>query len=47
MSFILPSKYGGDVPLPKNEAVNIKEVPRKIVAVIAFAGLPVLWATTE
>lgn len=38
MSFILPSRYGGDVPLPKNEAVKIKEVPRKIVAVVAFSG---------
>ncbi|XP_060958451.1 heme-binding-like protein At3g10130, chloroplastic isoform X1 [Cannabis sativa] len=38
MSFVLPSKYGADVPLPNNPSVKIKEVPRKIVAVVAFSG---------
>uniref|UniRef100_A0A3Q7EE31 Uncharacterized protein n=1 Tax=Solanum lycopersicum TaxID=4081 RepID=A0A3Q7EE31_SOLLC len=38
MSFVMPSKYGSDLPLPKNFYVTIKEVPRKIVAVVAFSG---------
>ncbi|KAL5545835.1 hypothetical protein UlMin_005522 [Ulmus minor] len=38
MSFVLPSKYGADLPLPKDASVRIKEVPRKIVAVVAFSG---------
>lgn len=38
MSFILPSKYGSNFPLPKNSAVTIKEVPSRIVAVVAFSG---------
>ncbi|XP_062112772.1 heme-binding-like protein At3g10130, chloroplastic [Humulus lupulus] len=38
MSFVLPSKYGADVPLPNNPSVKIKEVPKKIVAVVAFSG---------
>ncbi|PON83085.1 SOUL heme-binding protein [Trema orientale] len=38
MSFVLPSKYGTDLPLPNNPSVKIKEVPRKIVAVVAFSG---------
>uniref|UniRef100_A0A0D9VGN0 Carbonic anhydrase n=2 Tax=Leersia perrieri TaxID=77586 RepID=A0A0D9VGN0_9ORYZ len=39
MSFVLPSKYGRDLPLPKDPSVTIKEVPAKIVAVAAFSGL--------
>lgn len=39
MSFVMPSKYGSDVPSPKDPSVTIKEVPRKIVAVVAFSGL--------
>lgn len=39
MSFVMPSKYGGDLPLPKDPSVRIKEVPRKTVAVVAFSGL--------
>nr|XP_043621617.1 heme-binding-like protein At3g10130, chloroplastic isoform X2 [Erigeron canadensis] len=38
MSFIMPSKYGSNLPLPKNSAVTIKEVPGRIVAVVAFSG---------
>ncbi|XP_017976124.1 PREDICTED: heme-binding-like protein At3g10130, chloroplastic isoform X1 [Theobroma cacao] len=38
MSFVMPSKYGSNVPLPKDPSVRIKEVPRKVVAVVAFSG---------
>ncbi|KAA8516721.1 hypothetical protein F0562_016773 [Nyssa sinensis] len=38
MSFVMPSKYGSDLPLPKDSSVRIREVPRKIVAVVAFSG---------
>lgn len=38
MSFVMPSKYGANLPLPKDSSVMIKEVPRKIVAVVAFSG---------
>lgn len=38
MSFVMPSKYGANLPLPKDPSVTIKEVPRKIVAVMAFSG---------
>jgi hypothetical protein len=38
MSFVMPSKYGPDLPLPKDPSVTIKEVPAKIVAVAAFSG---------
>lgn len=38
MSFVLPSKYGSNLPLPKDPSVKIIEVPRKIVAVVAFSG---------
>ncbi|XP_027768407.1 heme-binding-like protein At3g10130, chloroplastic isoform X2 [Solanum pennellii] len=37
MSFVMPSKYGSDLPLPKDTSVTIKEVPRKTVAVVAFS----------
>ncbi|XP_027349516.1 heme-binding-like protein At3g10130, chloroplastic [Abrus precatorius] len=38
MSFVMPSKYGADLPLPNDSSVRIKEVPRKIVAVVSFSG---------
>ncbi|CAK9152002.1 unnamed protein product [Ilex paraguariensis] len=38
MSFVMPSKYGSNLPLPKDSSVTIKEVPSKIVAVTAFSG---------
>lgn len=38
MSFVMPSKYGSNLPLPKDPSVQIQEVPRKIVAVLAFSG---------
>ncbi|KAL5806568.1 hypothetical protein ACOSQ4_029301 [Xanthoceras sorbifolium] len=38
MSFVMPAKYGADLPLPKDPSVRIKEVPSKVVAVIAFSG---------
>lgn len=42
MSFVMPSKYGANLPLPKDPSVRIKEVPKKVVAVVAFSGLYVL-----
>ncbi|ONK57437.1 uncharacterized protein A4U43_C09F510 [Asparagus officinalis] len=38
MSFVMPSKYGANLPLPKDPSVRIKEVPHKIVAITAFSG---------
>jgi hypothetical protein len=38
MSFVLPAKYGSNLPRPKDPSVTIKEVPSKIVAVAAFSG---------
>ncbi|KAK4272730.1 hypothetical protein QN277_021244 [Acacia crassicarpa] len=38
MSFVMPSKYGANLPSPKDSSVKIKEVPGKIVAVVAFSG---------
>ncbi|KAG6640596.1 hypothetical protein CIPAW_09G014600 [Carya illinoinensis] len=38
MSFVMPSKYGANLPVPKDPSVRIKEVPRKITAVLAFSG---------
>ncbi|KAJ8899644.1 hypothetical protein K2173_018618 [Erythroxylum novogranatense] len=38
MSFVMPSKYGADLPLPIDPAVRIKEVPSKVVAAVAFSG---------
>ncbi|KAK3226855.1 hypothetical protein Dsin_006717 [Dipteronia sinensis] len=38
MSFVLPAKYGADLPLPKDRSVRIKEVLSKVVAVVAFSG---------
>nr|XP_009379807.1 PREDICTED: heme-binding-like protein At3g10130, chloroplastic [Musa acuminata subsp. malaccensis] len=38
MSFVMPSKYGSNLPMPKDSSVSIKEVPKKIVAVAAFSG---------
>ncbi|KAM7264785.1 hypothetical protein ACFE04_002468 [Oxalis oulophora] len=38
MSFVLPSKFGSDLPLPKDSSVKIKEVPKKLIAVVAFSG---------
>ncbi|KAJ4849610.1 hypothetical protein Tsubulata_020966 [Turnera subulata] len=38
MSFVMPSKYGPNLPLPKDRSVRIKEVPRQVVAVTAFPG---------
>ncbi|KAF5750513.1 hypothetical protein HS088_TW03G00850 [Tripterygium wilfordii] len=39
MSFVMPSKYSANLPLPKDRSGRIKEVQRKIVSVIAFSGL--------
>ncbi|CAN6251777.1 unnamed protein product [Urochloa humidicola] len=39
MSFVMPAKYGSNLPRPKDPSVIIKEVPSKIVAVAAFSGL--------
>ncbi|XWS56001.1 hypothetical protein CRYUN_Cryun09bG0048900 [Craigia yunnanensis] len=38
MSFVMPSKYRSDLPLPNDPSVRIQEVPRKVVAVVAFSG---------
>ncbi|KAJ3675106.1 hypothetical protein LUZ60_004148 [Juncus effusus] len=38
MSFVLPSKYGSKLPLPKDDSVIIKEIPKKIIAISAFSG---------
>ncbi|KAL6141750.1 hypothetical protein ACLB2K_060037 [Fragaria x ananassa] len=38
MSFVMPSKHGANLPLPKDPSVKVKEVPRKLVAVVAFSG---------
>jgi len=43
MSFVMPSKYGAKLPLPKDPSVRIKQVPQKIVAVTAFSG----WSVHE
>lgn len=39
MSFVMPSKYSSNLPMPKDPSVSIKEVPKKIVAVTAFSGV--------
>ena len=39
MSFVMPAKYGANLPSPKDQSVRIKEVPRRLVAVTAFSGL--------
>jgi hypothetical protein len=38
MSFVLPSKYGEDLPLPDDSSVRIKLIQEKIVAVATFSG---------
>ncbi|XP_031274262.1 heme-binding-like protein At3g10130, chloroplastic isoform X2 [Pistacia vera] len=38
MSFVMPSKYGSNLPLPKDPSIRIREVPKKVVAVVAFSG---------
>lgn len=38
MSFVMPAKYGSNLPRPKDPSVIIKEVPSKKVAVAAFSG---------
>ncbi|KGN59135.1 heme-binding-like protein At3g10130, chloroplastic [Cucumis sativus] len=38
MSFVIPSKYGQNFPVPQDTSVRIQEVPRKILAVVAFSG---------
>ena len=35
----MPSKYGDKLPIPKDPSVRIKNVPKKIVAVVAFSGI--------
>ncbi|KAI5084433.1 hypothetical protein GOP47_0000602 [Adiantum capillus-veneris] len=38
MAFVMPSKYGDNVPLPIDKSVTTKRVPSKVVAVTAFSG---------
>jgi hypothetical protein len=40
MSFVMPSKYGANLPLPKDPTVRVEEVPGRVVAVVAFSGFP-------
>ncbi|XP_072076972.1 heme-binding-like protein At3g10130, chloroplastic isoform X4 [Arachis hypogaea] len=47
MSFVMPSKYGADLPLPRDSSVMIKEIPRKIVAVVSFSVHSSLTCTTS
>ncbi|KAJ0028582.1 hypothetical protein Pint_36014 [Pistacia integerrima] len=37
MSFVMPSKYGSNLPLPKDPSIRIREVPKKVVAMVAFS----------
>jgi len=38
MSFVLPAKYNEDAPEPVDQAVRIRRVPGKKVAVAVFSG---------
>ncbi|PKA65397.1 Heme-binding-like protein [Apostasia shenzhenica] len=38
MSFVLPSKYGANLPLPEDPSVRIRQVPGRTMAVSAFSG---------
>ncbi|XP_011627294.1 heme-binding-like protein At3g10130, chloroplastic isoform X4 [Amborella trichopoda] len=38
MSFVMPSKYGSNLPLPKDPSVRIKHVPGRTFAITAFSG---------
>ncbi len=39
VQFLIPSKYGKyDLPMPQNSAIEFKEVPPRIVAVIQYSG---------
>lgn len=38
MAFVMPSKYGDDLPQPVDNSVRIRRVPSKVVAVTAFSG---------
>lgn len=38
MAFVMPSKYGDDLPQPVDKSVAIRRVPSKVVAVTAFSG---------
>lgn len=38
MAFVMPKKYGDDLPVPVDDSVKIRRVPPKMVAVTAFSG---------
>ncbi|KAH9302806.1 hypothetical protein KI387_014389 [Taxus chinensis] len=38
MSFVMPSKYGANLPIPSDPSIRIKKITEKVVAVIAFSG---------
>ncbi|GLJ22908.1 hypothetical protein SUGI_0432090 [Cryptomeria japonica] len=38
MSFVMPSKYGENLPVPNDPSVRIRRIPEKVVAVIVFSG---------
>eukprot|EP00249_Psilotum_nudum_P016417 c25815_g1_i1 orf=211-1101(+) len=38
MSFVMPSKYGDVLPIPVDDAVKIRRIPARIMAVTVFSG---------
>lgn len=38
MAFVMPAKYGDDLPLPVDDSVKIRRVPPKMIAVSTFSG---------
>eukprot|EP00252_Welwitschia_mirabilis_P000553 TRINITY_DN1052_c0_g1_i1.p2 TRINITY_DN1052_c0_g1~~TRINITY_DN1052_c0_g1_i1.p2 ORF type:complete len:139 (+),score=30.69 TRINITY_DN1052_c0_g1_i1:566-982(+) len=38
MSFVMPSKYGPNLPVPIDPSVRIKRIPERLIAVSVFPG---------
>ncbi|MCO5595011.1 hypothetical protein L7F22_049048 [Adiantum nelumboides] len=38
MAFVMPSKYGDNLPMPIDKSVTTRRVPSKVVGVTAFSG---------
>lgn len=38
MAFVLPSKYGANLPSPKDSSIQLQQIQEKLVAVSAFSG---------
>uniref|UniRef100_A0A0C9S1A6 TSA: Wollemia nobilis Ref_Wollemi_Transcript_25919_1260 transcribed RNA sequence n=1 Tax=Wollemia nobilis TaxID=56998 RepID=A0A0C9S1A6_9CONI len=38
MSFVMPSKYGANLPVPNDPSIRIRNIPEKLVAVTTFSG---------